>query len=702
MRRSFALVVLVLPFVVFSAGAADWIVPEAPIRFELKITDQPSADCAGVVAFLPDGGLLPRGTPAAVVVDQTGTPLPAECVWHNPQEGFGVVFLPPANGDRVVVYLKPSAGVSPPTASPFCPSLLLYTETDEADLDAARRLAREDPPGKNARCGLVNNIAHMENPFGPDDKYISYYTGWLPVEKAGTYYFATVSDDGSECRIDGNPVASWPGTHNRWGGAKGQYGKSVELTAGRHRVQYFHFNVGPTHEMDLVWRKAGSPGESLPETVPASAFIHSGHARVVNAQLQSGAPVAAFTGECVSYLWLGSQPVNLFQLRAQFTSGNPTNTVYVWDLGTGMRLQGPEISWLIEGSAPQDVTLIAAAGQAVTKFTKPVYADTPPPRGNVNYRNEREDYRQALLARCRAIPADRRPCADWSPDLWATLIGVTEPYAGLDLLREIFERSRPDVIALKPADRRYLEDAFVDLLRRDDPNRVLPWLDRLALEEMDNARRFHWQLTAVEFYLYDRDDWKQAKALAESLEGLAQAAGPDGVVRLLVRYGDIARLQGQYDDARKLYSEAQDRYQKARPDWRAEAVRETSFYETVHSLIDQGVLYQARDLLAQWEIEFPLSKLAGDYPIAEAEYDIATGRLPQAVRELRAYRQGVDMTSALPHAMEMELHCLAKLNRNDELHDLVVDIKKRFPNLELAREADRLLAGRPLPKKKNK
>ncbi len=677
---------------VVSAVAADWAVPESPIRFELKITDRPSADCAGIVAVLPDGGLLPPGAFSPIVLDGENKKLSAETLWHNPREGFALVFARPTEGDRVTVYLKPGGRpTGPGSESPFCASLLLYTQVGDASLEAAQRLAAEQPTGKSARFGLVDAIAHMENPFGAEDRYLSYYRGWLDVAKEGAYYFATISDDGSEFRINGNAVAAWPGTHDRSGGAKGQHGKSVTLKAGQYLAEYFHFSTGPTREMHLVWRSPGDSPDALPQTVPASAFVHSGAARIVTAESKSGAPVTAFSSEVAGYLWVQDKPVNLFYLRALFTESHPTNTVYVWDFGDGLQAKGKAVAWLFEGSAPREVTLGAAAGRAGTRSTRSVYAEYTPSRGDANLRSEREDYRVALLWRCRAVTRNRRPCADWSSDLWATLLAVTWPYEGLDLLRDVFERSRADVLTLKTEDRRYLEDVFVDLLRRDDPDRVLPWLERLTKEETDNARRFHWQLTAVDSHLYERDDWKQAKALAESLEGLANAAGPEGAVRLLVRYGDIARLQGKYDDARKLYSQAQDRFQKSRKDWRADAVRQTSFYEMAQAHIEQGLLNEARDVLARWEIEFPLSKLAGDYPIAEAEYYIAAGCRARAARTLRAYRQGVDLTENLPHAMELELECLEKLNRPDQLRELAVDIKKRFPNLELAREADRLL-----------
>ena len=45
----------------FLGGAAEaqWAVPEAPLRFDFTVESPPSAPSAGILVFLPDGGLLP-------------------------------------------------------------------------------------------------------------------------------------------------------------------------------------------------------------------------------------------------------------------------------------------------------------------------------------------------------------------------------------------------------------------------------------------------------------------------------------------------------------------------------------------------------------------------------------------------------------------------------------------------------------------
>jgi TolA-binding protein len=446
--------------------------------------------------------------------------------------------------------------------------------------------------------------------------------------------------------------------------------------------------------MHLVWRTPTDAPDALPVTVPASAFIQSGRTRIVSAQTRSGGPVAMIEIEPESYLWLGAQPVNLYRLRAAQTTSHPAGTVYVWNFGDGRQLKGKEVLWLVGGDAPVPVQLTVSSPKGTSKTTRPLYFDRPPGRAVVRRWKHRRVYRAALLQYCQAVPANRRPCQDWTADFWTTLLEVSEPYQSYELLNEIFRRSRADVLDRPPAERIQLEELFWSTLRgtgaaaRTDVER---WLDQFIREEPDRARQFEWRLRRVEWLLYDRQELDAARQAANDLKDLALAAGVEATVRWLVRGADIERLAGHYDAARRLYADAGDRFREGRADWRAEAVRQGSFYETARNLIAQGAYFEAQDVLRQWEIEFPLSKLDGDYPLVEAEYWIAIDRCDQAVRGLRSYRGAVTLSGLLPDAMKLELDCLVKLKRPEDLKALSDDINKRFPTLDLARQAKELV-----------
>jgi hypothetical protein len=719
----------------------DWPVAGATVRFDLEITAQPTEPCAGIIALLPDGGILPRPLPEAVVRDAAGRELRSECVWFNPQEGLGLVFEPPASGDRVSVYLRPAQRFRPWTpASKFCPSLLLYTQMDVASLEAAEQMGREYPPGRGARMGPVRQIGHMHNPFGRDDIFISYYTGWLKITAPGRYYFATISDEGSIARINSATVAEWPGEHRADAGRKGQFGTWTNLTEGLHRVEYFHFERTGPQQMQLVWRTPGSDPGGLPVTVPRSAFVHSGSARIVGAATPAGTAPAMFSAEPVGYLWLDARPMHLYLFRALFTESHPPDTRYRWRFEGGRQVEAKEFYWLFESDQARNVTLAVVSGGTASQCARAVYYDRVPDRATINRAVDRRLFREGLLTLCRAVAPPASPCADWSSSLWATLLGVVEPYEDNGLLVEIFQRSHAEVRGLRAADRYYLEDLLIDVLRYEDPEQALKWIERLQQEETDGDRKLEWALRRVELWLYELDDPGKARELALALRGPAAGLGASQLARVLIRLGDIERLSGNHVEAFNRYTEAQDLHrsgklpaapaagasggdgperprtleeiraqlfsgptpgpapvpgpaatgggQAPRPeDWRAATVRVTTYHATVRNLVRQRFWYEARDALARWELEYPLSKLAGDYPLAEAEYFMAIGDCARVLKIVSAYRQGVELSNFLPDTMDLELNCLLKLERFDEIRALAADISKRFSTLPVAQKA---------------
>ena len=263
-----AVILSVLPLVPL-AGADSappvWQVKAAPLRVAVTVAEKPSEPVRGVLALLPDGGLLPGTFVAAEVRDSAGRVLESRLAWHNPGEGAGVVFAPPADG-RAWIYLKPSNG--PPAQAPgmLRPGLFLYTRNiAKPSLEAAAAMAAEWPPGRGATMLPVKQVGHRENPMGPDDNYLSWYTGWFQLEKSATGRFATVSDDGSEIRLDGQPIVSWPGTHNRGEGARGQHATDIVVAAGWHHFDYLHFNGDGDRELHalLLWH----PQDKKPKTL---------------------------------------------------------------------------------------------------------------------------------------------------------------------------------------------------------------------------------------------------------------------------------------------------------------------------------------------------------------------------------------------------------------------------------------------------
>lgn len=730
LRPPFSLLLLAVGLLLPGArvsAAVPWAVEGATLRVQVEVSDPPSDPAAGVLAILPDGGLLPRPVPDATVLSSEGETLVSQTLWHNAARGYAVAFLATGKVSQAWIYLRGiSQSPSETLNRGLHPSLLLYTRPGPPELDKARRLPGLLPEKTETVMGPIANICLSDNPWGPHDFFHSYASGWIRRARAGRVYFCTISRDESELRVDGRTVAEWPANRNRQDGAKGQFGSWVELTAGLHRLEYVHVAGGGGKELQAAWKIPGETPGDLPVAIPASAYLHSGLCRILRAEFRDGRPAFAIDGARTPsrYFWFGEQPLNLYELRAN-PLGNTTNdTTFTWIFDADRRMTWPHATWIFPGGTTNTVTCVAVNRRGTTKVVTPLLVTGDVPRGAINSRTDRAWFRAVLLSMCESTAPGKSPCSRWTPDFWETLMNIAVPFEGPELLETIFTRSRRETLALERGKRWTLEDVFIGGLRGSRPDQALSWAERFEKEETDAARRFALKQDRFDLTLYDLADTVAARGLAGDLKSAAQT--PEQRLRAMIRLADVERAVSNLEAAVTLYGDAQDRYHEqlrqrapsplpeptvkdlrraARPrllstrayarapgrDWRTLAVRESSFYASVSGLTEGGYLFEARDLLRQWELEVPLSKIGGDYPLAEAEYYLAAGSVRRALAGLRLYRGGMDISGALPDVMDLELRCLVQLERRKEAEALAGEILKQFPNHPAADRARKTL-----------
>lgn len=655
-----------------------------------SVSGMPQPADAGVVAIIPDGGILPKPSPEAVVFDSDGSELYSETVWANPREGFAVAFATP-KGNEVAIYLKSGgSGGAKKKESPLKPGLLLFTEIGGANLERAESIGKQSPPGKEARMGMVGRIGHRENLMGNDDDYVSFYTGWLKIPKDEKIFFCTVSDEGSTAKIDGKTIASWPGIHTREGGAKGEHGNDIELSAGFHKIEYAHFEKSGPQEANFCWRTGLDPASAkTPVTVPEKIFTHSAPATIKDIRYRDGRVPPMFSATPVSYLWLNDKPLCLYRLTMDQPDAVPS---FSWRIGDYESTE-KELNWIVAGDGETTATLVFSQEGKSVAMSRPLYLPTTPRNASVNSANDRRDYRQALLTRCLATPKSSSPCARWDADMWATLAAVVEPYAGNALLEQIMTRARSD-LGRRPSEERWtLEDLFIENMRYTSPATVLPWMEKLEQTETDATRKFIWQKRRFQFFAYDMGDLGKAQAAVDTMR--AMAGTPEAIARMLICAGDMERFRGNFEQAQKYYIDAADHYRQVRQktvvkptsgapvagdaDWRIGAVRDGAYARQVDNLIAQSDWLGARRELDKWEREFPLSKMSGDFNLAEARYYFRIRDYKRAQVILSTSRKALDSSPSLPDAMQMEFECLMQLDRGSEAAELAVDAEKRFP-----------------------
>jgi tetratricopeptide (TPR) repeat protein len=368
-----------------------------------------------------------------------------------------------------------------------------------------------------------------------------------------------------------------------------------------------------------------------------------------------------------------------------------------------------------------------------------LYLDDRPEETHVGDAADRAMWQEALLNRVNGAPHRKHVADDWPKSFWTMLPEIIEPGEAEELLGELFEHSFDELQNLTSEAREKLEDIYLEELEiLPDKAKALAFLTRAIADQKEPERRIHWQIKQIDYYLFEVGDLKIARRLADQLQSGPLRVGPVDAALRLVQRGDIERLDGDLDKAQQFYASAQQEYRRSmatpgsgaalgsamdRPvapqkpqtgppsaagmvieaakgtqtDWRVRAVRQNARFTHVNSLLDQHYIAEARQAFEQWIVEFPFSKLSGDYVLAEARYYSLIGNDARAVRILKAYRKQTEISNELPPAMELELKCLVALKttgtsgagRQADIKELCDDMKKRFPDLPLAQEADK-------------
>ena len=128
------------------------------------------------------------------------------------------------------------------------------------------------------------------------------------------------------------------------------------------------------------------------------------------------------------------------------------------------------------------------------------------------------------------------------------------------------------------------------------------------------------------------------------------------------------------------------------------ALQEVSLSENVRSLTGDNYLLEAEQALLVWEMEFPLSKITGDYLLRESALYMKMKDWKHARPMLEAYCRQIDASSFLPDAASMLITCVEGSKApSSSIVEIIEKVKGRLKYHPVAAKLDRFLtsAGKP-------
>jgi TolA-binding protein len=235
----------------------------------------------------------------------------------------------------------------------------LYKECNFNSLDSVR--AAFD---SSTRIGsdYVPSVLHAGNPFSLGRQpFLSHYTGTLRLAAGGKFGFFTSSQDCSFLLIDGGMVADSPGHHGPAYVAYPGIRKEISLSAGPHKLEYYHAAGGPDSITALAWEV--SPGSKpKPAGIPSENFRAQlvGRAAANAVSMRTSKLVPDFEPYLLGSVPLPDNDMPLVGVKFKDVSGKGLlgKGHYVWEFGDGQTS---------ESSSPEHVYL--HPGLYTVKFT---------------------------------------------------------------------------------------------------------------------------------------------------------------------------------------------------------------------------------------------------------------------------------------------------------------------------------------------
>jgi hypothetical protein len=443
---------------------------------------------------------------------------------------------------------------------------------------------------------LVSQVFHGANPVGGTPRFVARYRGHLHVAAKGAYRIVTASSDASTVLVDGKVVAQWGGIHPANAGVRGQFGSTVDLEPGLHRLEYYWVkatDAAPAAAVLGIQR----PTDLGPVLAPPAAFLQPTTASVLPLETRDARRVADFTWRTLDHLEQGG----LHAVRVQFDRVPPPDGEEGpcrWTFDDGSAADGPTVVKVFFGAGERAVALARddPAGRAEGRLTvdaRPAAESVRPPQGEAL-----EAYRAGFdapdprVADARTLEAQIALADDLDRtarvlDLWDRLRGRSEA------------RSLPGFARVcEILGGRFLRAPFCSPAKAEEALR----LGTVAAQDEGTRLRCLRQL--AEILVNAKGDPDGAEELLEGLDALRADKAEDR--RLLILEGDIEAQRGNGDGARACYGKAG----ATAPPWDKQvAVRREALLFSAEAWLRRGEHAGVVEALEDWLLAQPLDRI---------------------------------------------------------------------------------------------
>ncbi|MCR4317227.1 MAG: tetratricopeptide repeat protein [Planctomycetes bacterium] len=674
------------------ARAEEWWDDEWSHRVTFSNPRQNDTARADLHLVFPCGmEMQPHGRDVRVV-NESEEILPCFRVWTEPGDMCELIIKNEnAQGNVYVYYGNPGVRDDPPALEDHTGLMLEISErpanqghpNNLREMRSMIQRARQSVYGRTMR----NLVWDGYNPLGPSEYFISNFVGTLEIKEAGTYKFATLSDDASFVLIDDELVCEWPGGHgpqpsvnpNREQNGWFVYSGSVELSAGVHKFEYLHEEAQGGQVMACYWSK---PGESGFVTLPGEAFTQLRRLSRLKIE-ERGKPVCpTFTYVRRSEVDLGADRKCLEIEFIDYTDGEVPVISKSYDFGDGVTGPGSPrpVRHVYLSYEKYNVTL-RVRDEAGNEYsvTRNLRCDILFHQGDDERRIEKyidivEGYDFSRLSRASletalVLVSWNEPRKELEGRIYDALISrAGESMNEMELLRYKGDLADICVAELQSFDR--ARELFEDLSRSGSAQYQIVGVRGLA--------QVHYELS----------EYDEAKRLATDVLASNVRGSQIQFLRAAIVLGDVAAMQGDAASAKAAYESAEQYRILELTDEQEILARNAYPPRAINFLYRQEFISALREC-ESWELAFPADKIDGYLQVLQARSMIG---LEQYERARKALELGLRVNPRSNYADEqtyLQGACLFHLGKFDEAKTKFESIAEEYPQSDLLDQAER-------------
>ncbi len=634
-----------------------------------KPTGLPGEDVA--VVTMPTAGLIAPGGRDLRVVSSRGSQMPLKVLMNGPGDFIRLAFAVQRGVRKYYVYFgNPKA--APARELDIRRGVLLstweYPGGGIRTLQQVRAIAGRTKKflGRDFRPDVF--LGH--NPFGPQDRLVNIFTGWLICRQAGTYTFAISSKDASFLLVNDKLIVSNGGWHppQRDTRRRGQ----VRLKAGLHKLTFYHVSLGGDPVAVAAWKE---PSSRRIWKIPSSAFAPVSVGKPGPLEQYAKAITVDFIPEHLGEAFMMNRYYQRYAFKALTVAKITGNISWKWDFGDGQSSTNRNAIHVYLLPGEYTVTLTAKTFAGRLTRTNRIFVSRQWDRTTEN----RLDGLKEIAGVVRDY--DFRTLSPAATAQAVLLLDRTRSYG--DLIRAgdgLISHAKAPPRSLREAMGPYA-DALVAGGKAEDAVAALVKAASMVRAPAVSAELL---VKAGDMSLIELGDADGAMGLFQSVikkYGLLTTAGAIRQARIGI--GDVWRLRGDAEKARGFYAAAKTGNLKGK----SAAIVRGDFARHVEEYLRKRQVSWAGQKLAEWEKTLPLDKLEGYTSLLRARLYLERRRYSAAVNEAETLVRVNPASNYAAQLLMLAADAYGRLGKKPAAATALKRVVKDYPESPLAADA---------------